>query len=633
MEGDIGILVGPNGGGKTNLLDALMISMRRHITPPVYEQHSPTEEEPNRYFFADNEAVNRLVLERHAKAKGEDQQVIIIQLEATPTDVANMATMKSEVKVVMAGERYRFEGGAIADAVNWDLAVIRPGDRISLMISNGAVVTSTPAEQLYLSYLHAFEQDSLARRLNGKKDLQTPLLYLPVTRSASEVTSQVSLAGINASDLRRQTDVMSSRNPGEISARAIATIAQRHRILEQEYGRAALEKLKEEDNMMRLSQALRELGYDWGVECLNPDTNTYTIKLQKQGSDFLISSASSGERQLLTYLLSIYALNVRDALIVIDEPELHLHPRWQRSLLRLFEKLAVDTGNQFLMATHSPTFISPTSVQYVSRVYSEAQESRIVGLNPGGLPSIKHQFEAINSQNNERIFFADLVVLVEGPSDRMVIERLLAEREAAGASGATVEVVAVHGKMMFAHYATLLDACRVRHVLVADLDYVQQIGDDDIKGLLRLNARKIKDAIGDPSSIDGETIVRMIEDSIAAGRWVGSPEEWERIKAYRTKLGQNLSEQEQGRLEAFIGSQRQKGIYILRRGALEAYLPAGYGRKDIDKLIELVNAPDFEARLPEPNRNELLGIADAIEALRQEISNNGVRVSEPPAPK
>src|SRR5690606_18753791 len=107
------------------------------------------------------------------------------------------------------------------------------------------------------------------------------------------------------------------------------------------------------------------------------------------------------------------------------------------------------TGNQFLMATHSPTFISPNSVQYVSRVYSENQKSRIVRLNSSALPRAKHQFEAINSQNNERIFFADLVVLVEGPSDRMVVERLLNNREAsAGGGGATVEVVAVHGKMM-----------------------------------------------------------------------------------------------------------------------------------------------------------------------------------------
>lgn len=50
---------------------------------------------------------------------------------------------------------------------------------------------------------------------------------------------------------------------------------------------------------------------------------------------FLASAASSGERELLTYLFAIYALNVRDALVLVDEPELHLHPRWQKALLTL----------------------------------------------------------------------------------------------------------------------------------------------------------------------------------------------------------------------------------------------------------------------------------------------------------
>ena len=84
--------------------------------------------------------------------------------------------------------------------------------------------------------------------------------------------------------------------------------------------------------------------------------------LDKQGSRFRLSAASSGERELMTYLFAIYALNVKDALIVIDEPELHLHPRWQKILLELFERLAKDTGNQFLMATHSPAFASPATI-------------------------------------------------------------------------------------------------------------------------------------------------------------------------------------------------------------------------------------------------------------------------------
>src|SRR4029079_13592698 len=128
-------------------------------------------------------------------------------------------------------------------------------------------------------------------------------------------------------------------------------------------------------NLRELTRILENLGYEWELVCTNPLRNTYDVELKKQESKFFLSLASSGEKELLTYLFSIFALNVRDALIMVDEPELHLHPKWQKSLLHLFVRLAKSTGNQFLMATHSATFISPDSIQYASRVFSRDQQS------------------------------------------------------------------------------------------------------------------------------------------------------------------------------------------------------------------------------------------------------------------
>lgn len=126
--------------------------------------------------------------------------------------------------------------------------------------------------------------------------------------------------------------------------------------------------------------------------------NEYDVRLKKQGSSFNVSAASSGERELLTYMFAIFVLNVRDALIVVDEPELHLHPKWQQTLLRLFVRLSEKTGNQFLLATHSPTFVSPNSIQYVSRVYSHDKKSRLIRLNSAELPDNRHLFNIVNSK-------------------------------------------------------------------------------------------------------------------------------------------------------------------------------------------------------------------------------------------
>ncbi len=66
---------------------------------------------------------------------------------------------------------------------------------------------------------------------------------------------------------------------------------------------------------------------------------------------------SSGEQQMLSFLC--YNAFYENSVIFIDEPELSLHPDWQR---RLFPNLMKQqSSNQFIVATHSPFIYSKYS--------------------------------------------------------------------------------------------------------------------------------------------------------------------------------------------------------------------------------------------------------------------------------
>lgn len=78
-----------------------------------------------------------------------------------------------------------------------------------------------------------------------------------------------------------------------------------------------------------------------------------TPLLEDQGKEYPFRSAASGELVILHYLTKFtFPRPVHNSLILIDEPELHLHPRWIGQLYRALPLMG--DNNQFVLVTHSP---------------------------------------------------------------------------------------------------------------------------------------------------------------------------------------------------------------------------------------------------------------------------------------
>jgi putative ATP-dependent endonuclease of the OLD family len=65
-------------------------------------------------------------------------------------------------------------------------------------------------------------------------------------------------------------------------------------------------------------------------------------------------------------------------LLVIDEPELHLHPQLQRQFLALIETIALQYGMQCIMTTHSSLMINDKNINHVYRFHTDKGITRIV---------------------------------------------------------------------------------------------------------------------------------------------------------------------------------------------------------------------------------------------------------------
>ncbi|PIB47423.1 hypothetical protein AOA59_01000 [Pseudomonas sp. 2822-15] len=76
------------------------------------------------------------------------------------------------------------------------------------------------------------------------------------------------------------------------------------------------------------------------------------------GETFDVANASSGQQQMLCSVIGLATALRDDSLVLIDEPELSLHPRWQQQYLdNLFATLEPFKGCHVLVATHSPLIV------------------------------------------------------------------------------------------------------------------------------------------------------------------------------------------------------------------------------------------------------------------------------------
>ena len=88
-----------------------------------------------------------------------------------------------------------------------------------------------------------------------------------------------------------------------------------------------------------------------------PNTPNLATDVHSLGSTHEVASAASGCMEIL-FIITETAL-LKDSLIIIDEPELHLHPLAQDMMSKYLDYLASPAGgsNQVIVATHSLSII------------------------------------------------------------------------------------------------------------------------------------------------------------------------------------------------------------------------------------------------------------------------------------
>lgn len=105
-----------------------------------------------------------------------------------------------------------------------------------------------------------------------------------------------------------------------------------------------------------INQIFEDLEIDARLTGLAEEGEKLPVFANSAGASFDINGLSSGEKQLFARALTLRMVRANNSIILVDEPEISLHPRWQQKILRVYER--IGKNNQVIIATHSPHILS-----------------------------------------------------------------------------------------------------------------------------------------------------------------------------------------------------------------------------------------------------------------------------------
>lgn len=294
-------------------------------------------------------------------------------------------------------------------------------------------------------------------------------------------------------------------------------------------------------------------------------------------------------------------------LLLFEEPELYLHPTAQKIL---FDALAAfSRSNIVVVTTHSPVFFGPEATTTFVKLRKTAvgaskPYTQIYPISLQGV-SEKDQFQIICYENNNAAFFGDTVVLVEGPSDFLALPHIAKTINPQWSIARNpVRFARIGGKSSIRKYRDFFGRFGIRVLVIADLDIL--INDFDqtdpspevsaLRNELLNDADALITALGINTEINEERAKQAQQRGGLKVLWQRAREEYASAQANRTSLEVPLAtlneffsfQKKDVRLEILATEMsepflrkkrevlrhlREKGVFILERGAIEAYYP------------------------------------------------------------
>ena len=352
----------------------------------------------------------------------------------------------------------------------------------------------------------------------------------------------------------------------------------------------------------------REISLEWDSGRLVP-----TVTRRSGGSSYRLDREEChGIKELLVMLTHLY--DDKNRFLIIDEPELNLHPQYQAFFMKEVRGIAGDPSTNgkkkvVFLVTHSPFILDLRSEDDLKSVISfdlEYSVPKQVASLPLNMSSVSSFVRRLNV-HHKQFFFSDNPIFVEGILDAWLVESMMEARgvsvagagsciiDAGGAEEVNQYLKLCQGLGKTAHFLYDLDSLFQGNLraCIRDDETIQSflanagLGTDFGKycGQLEQKLNKLADellAATLPSSL--ETLEAFLKGLGPKSQW-SKDKKWAKartaimtaVSLYREDMlavvERQTVEDIEGHRVQIIKALREKNILVLPGGTLERYLP------------------------------------------------------------
>lgn len=261
----------------------------------------------------------------------------------------------------------------------------------------------------------------------------------------------------------------------------------------------------------------------------NPDTKLDIYKSAliyvDDGFNSLLQEKGSGIQSAVVIGLynyyTNYIANLSSSLLVVEEPEIYLHPQARRVISNRIDDFLQGDKNQVIITTHSTEFIS-SAHENLNIIVTKKNDNGTTARN-ANFDDSKDKQILVKSQNAE-MFFADKVILVEG-GDKYIVESLshyfgkvlMTEIGSNWLNDLNISVISVGGKSEFSKYVKKLNQLEIPVFVLADFDFFlrglsEYITCLDLKKFLAKDLNAIKSKLSVNQIVFSKKVLEFITD-------------------------------------------------------------------------------------------------------------------------